>query len=344
MDAPTNSIRRPSFILALVVSLALAACTGPAARVTIPPDATQSIAPATSATPAPSLTASPPPFPVTLTDNDGTEITIPEQPEAIVSLTPAATEILFAIGVGDRVVAKVEDITPYPPAADDLPIVATYQGVDVERIVDLEADLVIAGGVNFNQGDAIDQLRRLDVPVLVLYPADTESAFGGIELIGDATGAGKAARDLTAAMEAAFDQVGSATADLPKPRVFYEIEATDTIFTPSANSVYGEMLALAGSEPILTDDSYVISLEELLAADPEIILLGNPAATPDDVRARPGWSGMTAVKDGAIYPVNDTIITRPGPRLVDGLRELALAIHPDLELPEASPLAMAVVR
>ena len=344
MEAPTSPTRRFSFPVALVLSLAIVACTGPAGRVTIPPDATQSIAPATSATPAPTPTASPQPFPVTLTDDDGTDVTIPEQPEAIVSLTPAATEILFAIGAGDRVVAKVEDITPYPPEADDLPIVATFSGVDVEQIVDLESDLVIAGGVNFNQGDAIEQLRRLHVPVLVLYPADSESAFHGIELIGDATGAGDAARDLTAAMQAAFDQVGAATADLPKPRVFYEIDATDTIYTPSATSVYGEMLELAGSAPILTDDSYVISLEELLAADPEIILLGNPVATPDQVRERPGWAGMTAVKNGAIYPVNDTIITRPGPRLVDGLRELALAIHPDLELPEASPLAAAMAR
>ena len=240
-------------VLALLV-LALVACTGPTVRSSIPPDATQSIAPAETGTPSPSTTPSlPPAFPVTLTDDDATQVTIKEEPQRIVSLTPAATETLFAIGAGDRVVAKVEDITPYPPEADDLPIVATFRGVEVERIVDLEADLVIAGGVDFTPPAAVEQLRRVGIAVLVLYPDTSDGAFHGIELIGDATGEGTAARDLTASMRAAFDQVEAATAALPKPRVFYEIDASSKIYTAAEGSVYAEMLALAGSDPILTD-------------------------------------------------------------------------------------------
>jgi iron complex transport system substrate-binding protein len=275
---------------------------------------------------------------VTLTDDEGTQITIPSEPRRIVSLTPAATEILFAIGAGDRVAAKVEDITPWPPEAADLPIVATFQGVQVEKIVELNADLAIAGGVAFTDPEAVAQLRRLGIPVIVVYADSTAGAFRDIELIGDAVGEGAAARDLTASMGAAFDQVEAATAGLPKPRVFYEIDATSKIYTPAEGSVYAEVLRLAGSEPLLTDTSYEISLEEIVEFDPEIILLGNPFATPDQVRERPGWSGIGAVRNGRIIPVNDTIITRPGPRLVDGLRELARALHPDLDLPEASAL------
>ena len=312
---------------AIVLTLAIVACAGPAGSGSTPPPST----PAATATPAPTAA-----FPITLTDDEQTEITIPSEPRRIVSLTPAATEILFAIGAGDRVVAKVEDITPWPPDADDLPVVATFQGVEVERIVDIDPDLVIAGGVGFTDPEAVAQLRRLQIPVIVVYADSTDGAFRDIELIGDAVGEGPAARDLTASMRAAFDQVEAATAGLPKPRVFYEIDATSKIYTPAEGSVYAEMLNLAGSEPLLTDRSYEISLEEIVAFDPEIILLGSPFATPEQVGDRPGWGGIAAVRNGKIVPVNDTIITRPGPRLVDGLRALARAIHPDVELPEPS--------
>ncbi len=322
----------PALLAAL---LFLAACTSPgASRVSLPPDATGSAAPVATATPsaAPSAAA----FPVTLTDDEGTDVTIPSEPQRIVSLTPAATEILFEIGAGDRVVAKVEDLAPYPPEADELPVVATFQGVQVERVVELEADLVIAGGSSFTPPPAIEQLRRLDIPVVVVYAETTDEALHDIELIGDAAGRGPTARELTAAMRDEFAAIGAATTELDKPRVFYEIDATSEIFTPAEGSVYAEMLELAGSEPVLTDATYKVSLEQVVAFDPEIILLGDSAygVTPETVAARPGWGGIAAVEAGAIRPVNDIVVTRPGPRLIDGLRELVAAIHPDFELPE----------
>ena len=114
--------------------------------------------------------------------------------------------------------------------------------------------------------------------------------------------------------------------------MFYEIDVTGGIFTPPAESIYGEMFRLAGAEPISGNDSYSISLEELVAADPEVILLGDAAygATPEAVAERPGWKGMTAVKNGAIFPIDDILVTRPGPRLVEGLEALIRAIHPEL--------------
>ena len=335
MDAAfrLRSARSRALALAIGAVLVLAACgASDTVRITIPPDATASAQPPASASPTPAPTAA---FPVTLVDDEGTSVEIAAEPQRIVSLTPAATEILFAIGAGDRVVAKVEDVTPYPPEADDLPVVATFAGVEVERIVALEADLVVAGGVNFTPPDAVEQLRRVGVPVVVVYPDTTDGTLRGIELIGDAAGAGREARALTAEMQATFAALAALTANLPKPRVFYEIDATNKIYTPAEGSVYAEVLRLAGADPILTDESYEISLEELVAADPEIIVLGDAAygVTAEQVGRRPGWGGMTAVRDGAIRAVDDTLVTRPGPRLVDGLRALIAAIHPDVELP-----------
>lgn len=324
-------MRHPSNLRAwlLPVILLLAACgTSGGAFQDVP---TGSPAPSPSATPAVTAT----PGPVTLTDDESTTVTIAAEPQRIVSLTPAATEILFAIGAGDRVVAKVEDITPYPPEADDLPVVATFDGTDVEKIVGLEADLVIAGGLGFTPPDAVTQLRGLDIPVVVVYPADLDTALADIELIGEAAWERDAAQSLSDDMRADLDALSALTDGLPKPRVFYEIDATNAIYTAPDDSVYAEMLRLAGSEPITTDSSYVISLENLVAADPEIILLGDGAygVTKDQVAARPGWGTMTAVANGDIFAVDDVVITRPGPRLVDGLRELIAAIHPDVVLP-----------
>ncbi len=145
-----------------VLLLAVAACsTGPGATPTIPPDATGSIQPATTGTPMPSPSAA---FPVSLTDDEGTKVELPAEPTKIVSLTPAATETLFALGVGDRIVGKVEDFSLFPPEAAAIPDVAKFGEVDVEKIVGLEADLVIAGGNNFNPPDAIAQLRAARRP------------------------------------------------------------------------------------------------------------------------------------------------------------------------------------
>jgi iron complex transport system substrate-binding protein len=140
-------------------------------------------------------------------------------------------------------------------------------------------------------------------------------------------------------MRAGIDQVSTATAALPHPRTFYELDATKEIYGPAKGSFPAAEIALAGGQPITTTDPAIFSfpLETLVSADPEVIVLGDAAygTTPEIVKARPGWGGMTAVKTGAIRPANDTLVTRPGPRLVEGLRDLALAIHPDLVLPTA---------
>jgi iron complex transport system substrate-binding protein len=335
-SAPRGGPRARLIAALTALTLAIAACsTGAGATPTIPPDATGSINSPAIATPS----ATPAPFPITLTDDEGTKVELTEEPAKIVSLTPATTEILFALGAGGRIVGKVEDLSLYPPEAATIPDVAKFGEVDVEKIVSLETDLVIAGGNSFNPPDKIAQLRELGVPVLVVYAPDIETVFADIELTGAAIGNAAGAKDLTTSMRAGFDQVGAATSALEKPRVFYELDATREIYTAADDSFLAKMIELAGGQPITTGSttSFEIPLETLVTADPEIILLGDAAygATADAVGARPGWNVMTAVKDGQIRPVDDIIITRPGPRLVEGLRLLAVAIHPDANIPGA---------
>jgi cobalamin transport system substrate-binding protein len=334
-------LSRSRILAVLAIALiALAGCGGSTASTTSSVPSATIASPPSAAVPTSTPTAlASPAFPVTLTDDEGTTVDIAAEPGRIVSLTPASTEVLFALGVGPRVVATT-DFDDYPPAAVDLPDVASYTSVDVEAIVGLEADLVIAGGNFFNPPESVARLRELGIPVIVVYAADVEGVLADIALIGDAVGASEQATEMTLTMRTGFDAVAAATADLDRPRTFYELDtSTGTIYTVADGSFSAEMVMLAGGDPITTGSptDYAIPLENLIAADPELILLGDAAygVTADQVAARPGWDVMTAVGDGAIRPVDDLIITRPGPRLVEGLRSLALAIHPDLVLPEA---------
>jgi iron complex transport system substrate-binding protein len=326
--------------LLLVLAIVLAACGGTA---TSPTPLDTAPAPTTAAaTPAPTESASPvAAFPLTLTDDEGTSVTIPAEPQHIVSLTPAATETLFALGLGDRVVGKVEDFSVYPPDAADVPDVAKFGSVDVEQIVAKDADLVIAGGSNFNPPEAIQKLRSLGVPTVVLFAPDLDGALKDIGLIGQAVGKPDEATAIQDDIRAAIDEVTAATAGTTKPRVFYELDATNGFFGPAPDYFGTQMIEIAGGEPLTSgqDGVYQIEAEKILEFDPEIVLLGDAAygVTPDQVAARPGWDAVTAVKEGAIRAIDDIIVTRPGPRLGEGLRTLALAIHPDLVLPGGAP-------
>jgi cobalamin transport system substrate-binding protein len=326
------SLRPTSTLVSLaVVALGAFACS-PAARTTIPPDATASTAPVVTGTPAPS-------FPLTVLDDEGTSVTIPAEPKKVVSLTPATTEILYKLGVADRIVAKVDDPAHYPPESDSIPNAAKFGSVDVEKIVGLGADLVIAGGNTFTPPESIAQLRSLNVPTVVVYAPTVAKVFQDIELTGQAVGREAPARDLAAAMRAEFDQIGAATRDAKKPRTWYEIDASGAFYGPADDSFLAEMIRLAGGDPITTGSptKFDIPAERLLAANPEVILLGDAAygVTAAQVAARPGWKTMTAVARNAIKPIDDIVVTRPGPRLVEGLRALVAALHPEITVPAA---------
>jgi iron complex transport system substrate-binding protein len=177
---------------------------------------------------------------------------------------------------------------------------------------------------------------------VVVYAPTVDAVLADIELIGRAVGRSAEAGDVVERMEAAFDEVADAVADEPRPRLFYELDATGAIYGPADRSFLAEMISLAGGEPITTGspDKFDIAVERLIEADPEVILLADAAfgVTADQVAARPGWDVMTAVKEGDIRPIDDQTVTRPGPRLHLGLGLLAATIHPDSAVPSPEPI------
>jgi len=279
---------------------------------------------------------------VTILDDEGTEVVVESEPDVVVSLTPAITETLFALGVGDRIAGRAEDPVLYPAEAADIPEVAKFDAVDLELIVASEPDVVFAGGNSFTPPAAIEQMRSLGLDVIVLYAPTVDAVLHDLEVVGDAVGRGAEADAIVELNRVGFAAVVDAVADLPRPRVFYELDATGAIYGPAADSFVAEMIGSAGGEAVTTGSpvKFDISLERLIEADPEVILLADAqfGVSPEEVAARPGWDVIRAVRDGDIRPVDDQTVTRPGPRLFNGLELLASTIHRDASIPRSSPI------
>jgi iron complex transport system substrate-binding protein len=263
-------------------------------------------------------------------------VTISAEPQKIVALTPASLETLAALDLADRVVAAAE-CSCTPDALKSIPTVANYSGVDVEAIVALEPDLVFVAAPPFTPEDAISALRAANLTIVTLNPTSIIGVMQTIQLIGDALGATLPAADLVASIEGEITALVSLVDVSVSPSVFYEIDATSAIYGLAPDDYAAELIALAGGTPITSGSPgvYEISLEALIAAAPEVILLGDAAygVTPEAVVARPGWSSIPAVKSGAIRGVDGDLITTPGPRLASALAALIQAINPTITLP-----------
>jgi iron complex transport system substrate-binding protein len=257
----------------------------------------------------------------------------------IVSLAPSNTEIVCALGACDRLVG-VTDFDDFPAQVADVPDVVIAASVDVELVVAAEPDLVLAAGNELTPSAVIEQLDGLGLPVLVLYPETLEEVYADIELLGAALGRRPAAAELVASMQARVADVVAAVEGAERPLTLYEVfHAEGTTYTAGEGSFLASLLELAGATPLVGDAQGVIDAEALVAADPELILLGTasydpslaePEAALETVGARAGWADLAAVRDGAVIPyLDDITTTRPGPRIVDGLEALARAIHPD---------------
>ena len=317
--------RAPSSVLALAGLLLLAACGA-----SPPPESIPSTAAA-----APTEAG----FPLTVTDDAGRDVALDAAPERIVSLAPSSTEIVCALGACDRLVG-VTDFDDYPAEVGEIADVVIQAQVDLERVVAAEPDLVLAAGNEITPSAVIEQLEELGLVVMVLYPETLDEVYADITLLGTTLEASDEAQALISDMEDRVEVVVDAVAGADAPRTLYEVfHGEGTTYTAGEGSFLASLIELAGGAPITGDAQGLISAEELVAADPELILLGTASYDPsladeeaalDAVAARAGWGELAAVRDGRVVPYADDIVTtRPGPRIVSGLEALARAIHPD---------------
>ena len=274
---------------------------------------------------------------ISITDGLDKQIILDQPAEKIVTLSPPITEMLYAIGAGDQVIAR-DSFSDYPETVLSLPdIGGGFAEYDLETIVSLAPDLVIAGGINTSE--LVGSLEDLGLTVYYLAnPSDLEGTFASIEVLGMLSGHEDKAKELVKGLRSRVDAVSTALEGVEeKPTVYYELDATDASkpYTPGPNTFYTSLIELAGGENIggkLEFEWAQISLEQLLVEDPDLILLGDAmwGITPESVAERAGWNSLTAVANGDVLPFDDNLIARIGPRQVDGLEALAKIFHPGL--------------
>ena len=302
---------RKTLFLTLLLALVLAAC-----------------APAVPATEAAGLT---------LTDGLGRTVKLASPAQRIVSLAPSNTEILFALGAGDKVVGR-DEFSDYPPEVSSITKVGGSMGeYSLEAIAALKPDLVLASEIN--SPELVKSIEDLGLTVYYLpNPKSLEDLYTNLETVATLTGrdAAKLTDSLKARVTAVDEKIAATT---ERPVVFYEIDATDPSkpYTAGVGTFIDLLIARAGGQNLtglagITDPYPRISLEKLVVTPPDIIILGDSlyGTSAETVKSRPGWDSLKAVIDGKIFPFDDNLVSRPGPRLVDGLEALARLLHPEV--------------
>ena len=274
---------------------------------------------------------------INLTDGLGRDVHLDKPAQRIVSLSASNTEILFAIGAGSQVVAR-DSFSDFPQAALALADIGGGMGeYDLERITALKPDLVLAA--ELNTPAQVQAMHDLGLTVYYLpNPADLEEMFSMLTTVGILSGHRSEAEKLVKDLRTRVDRVVQTLEGITeKPLVYYELDASDPArpYTPGKGTFYSAIIAAAGGTNLgetLDTQWAQIGLETLLVSDPDFILLGDAlwGVTPESVAARPGWENLSAVKADRVLPVDDNLLSRPGPRQVDGLETLARLLHADL--------------
>jgi iron complex transport system substrate-binding protein len=275
--------------------------------------------------------AASPPTGRQLVDDLGRDVRIAERPERIVSLSPNLTEILYALGAGDRVAANTS-YCDYPPEAREKPHVGDTQRPDLERIVALEPDLVLVPTASQLQS-LVERLDGLGLPTYVAESRDLDGVFRSIERIGDAIGDREAGRDLAARLRARTEAVSSRVGALPAPRVFVVV-GDEPLFTAGRGTFVDDLVRRAGGASISGDEATEwpqYSAETVIARAPEVIVvpLASHGVSEGGESLPVALRETPAARDGRIVRIDGDLLMRPGPRLVDGLEALARALHPE---------------
>jgi iron complex transport system substrate-binding protein len=266
----------------------------------------------------------------TVTDDLGQQFSLAQPPRRIVSLAPNATEILYALGLGERIVA-VTQFSDYPPAAGSKPQVGSYDRPSIEKIVACKPDLVIFG---FGSSKELAKtLGRFKIPAFAINPQSMEEILQTITRIGDLCGVSSRADKLTAELHQRIQkaQAGLHFNNRQRPRVFIMVDQ-DPLWTAGAQTLQDEILRLAGGENVASGKQgfYAYSKESIFAAQPDILLL--PVRTDqtksmrNKVLARKDLAGLQAIRQKKVVTIDADAFSRPGPRAFDAVDELARAL------------------
>ncbi len=269
----------------------------------------------------------------TFTDEAGRKVEVKGPPQRIVSVAPSVTEILFALGLGDRV-AGVSVYCQFPPEALKKEKIGGYINPSLEKIVALKPDLVIG----IAEGDLksfVDKLAGLKIPVYIANPQNVSEVLTSIQKIGEVTFSSPSARKIVAGMKERIQEIQGRVRGRPLFRVLHILNF-DPLISAGKGTFVDDLIRLAGGRNLAekAQGRYPrFSMEEVLAQDPEVILLASMKSQDPMTEQRQWWERwktVSAVKDNRIYVLDSDLIHRPSPRVVDGLEQVARAIHPEV--------------
>ncbi len=282
-----------------------------------------------SATNAPAPTEAAAAYPLTLEDETGTSITFEQAPEKVVTLVPSETEAIYAIGAGEQVVG-VDEWSNYPEEAVSKPKIGDMT-TNIEAVIALNPDLVLASS-SMNT-EAIAKLRELNITVYATNPTTYDAVVAKIENLGKIMNKQEEAAAVADHMRSVKQQVTDAVKDAEKKSVYLEFSPGWTV---GSGTFLDELITIAGGTNIAagTPDWYEVSAEEVVTQNPQLIIYpimeGDPHPIVAAIESRPGWDVIEAVKTKQMFAVTQDPLVRVGPRLADGLLEVAKVIHPDL--------------
>ena len=322
---PFNLIR-----LLIALSLLLGACA-PATQPTqeVKPTATEVVA---------EPTATPVDTTIEMVDGLGRTVTLSGPAQRIVSIAPSNTEILYALGAAAQVVGR-DTFSDYPAEAQSMADVGGgFGALNMELIISLEPDLVLSADIISSEN--IQALEDLGLPVFALAnPLTYDDLLGNLKIVGRLTGHEIGAEAAASALAERIQTIEETVAIAEtRPVVFYQLDSTDPAapWTAGPGNFIDTLISMAGGTNVASDlsDPWVqISLEELITRNPDVIFVGDytwGGVTAADVIARPGWEAINAVQNGQVFEFDDNLVSRPGPRMVDGLEQMAKLLHPEL--------------
>ena len=264
-------------------------------------------------------------------DEAGRWVGVPELPRRIVSLAPSITECLFALGLDEEVVG-VTQYSNYPPKVASLPQVGSYVHLNLERILALRPDLVLATR-DGNPRDQVERLAKMGMTVYTTDPRSLEGLFRTLEAMGEIFRREERAAGIVREMKARLARVESLVNERPRPRVFLQIDIHPLV-TVGKGTLQNHLIELAGGENVAATESIqypILSMERILETRPEVILVSSMVAdSAQELRRWRKWREIPAVAHGRLHMVDADLIDRPSPRVLDGLEEMVRLIHPEV--------------
>ncbi len=293
---------------------------------------TTSAATTAAATTSAVASTAPTTYPLTITDDAKNSVTFDKAPARIVSLAPSNTELAYALGLGDKVVG-VDDNSNYPAEVSKVDKVGGFSGTNLEKIVALSPDVVLAAGITSK--DTLTSLQSRKLKVVIINPSNLAGIETNLRLLGQIENVPDKAEAAVKTFQGKLDEISAKVKTASaKPRVYYELDPT--LYTVGPGAFIDEIITRAGGQNIVTDASNPypqLNQEAVISKNPQVILVGDDTGgtdTPEIISARPGWNVISAVKNKQVFAVSADLVNRPGPRAALGVEAVARLLYPDL--------------